>query len=86
MGNHDQDYKGTDDSVSDVTFKAHYGPTYYSFNRGKVHYVVLDDVRYLGKERQYDGYIPEHQLEWLKKDLAFVPKDHLVFVCINILD
>jgi hypothetical protein len=84
LGNHDMDYKGSDDSVSDVTFKAHYGPTYYSFNRGKVHYVVLDDVRYLGKERQYDGYVPERQLEWLKKDLAFVPKDHLVVVCLHI--
>lgn len=84
LGNHDMDYKGSDDSVSDVTFKAHYGPTYYSFNRGKVHYVVLDDVRYLGKERHYDGFIPEYQLEWLKKDLAFVPKDHLVVVCLHI--
>lgn len=84
LGNHDQDYKGDDDSVSDTTFKATYGPTYYSFNRGKVHYVVMDDVRYLGKGRSYDGFIPEHQLEWLKKDLAFVPKDHLVIVCLHI--
>jgi hypothetical protein len=84
LGNHDQDYQGTDDSVSDVTFKSHYGPTYYSFNRGKAHYVVLDDVRYLGKGKSYDGYIPEHQLEWLKKDLVYVPKDHLVIICLHI--
>lgn len=84
LGNHDMDYKGEDDSVSDTTFKATYGPTYYSFNRGKAHYVVLDDVRYLGKGRSYDGFIPEHQLEWLKKDLSFVPKDHLVIICTHI--
>lgn len=84
IGNHDMDYQGSDDSVSDTTFKSHYGPTYYSFNRGKVHYVVLDDVRYLGMERKYDGYIPEHQLEWLKKDLSFVPKDHLLIISLHI--
>jgi len=84
LGNHDMDYRQGDDSVSDKTFKSHFGPTYYSFNRGKVHYVVLDDVRYLGREREYDGFITENQLEWLKKDLAFVPKDHLVIVCLHI--
>lgn len=84
LGNHDMDYNKGDDSVSDDTFQRLYGPTYYSFNRGKVHYVVLDDVRYLGKEREYDGYISEQQLDWLKKDLSYVPAGHLVIVCLHI--
>ncbi|NEM99373.1 metallophosphoesterase [Pontibacter sp. BT327] len=84
LGNHDMDLNKGGDDVSDDTFEATYGPTYYSFNRGKVHYVVLDDVRYLGKDKQYDGYITENQLEWLEKDLAFVPKDHLVILCLHI--
>jgi hypothetical protein len=75
LGNHDQDYRQGGDDTSDRTFQAHYGPTYYSFNRGKAHYVVLDDVRYLGVERTYDGYITPTQLEWLAKDLQLVPKD-----------
>jgi hypothetical protein len=70
--------------MSDDTFQQYYGPTWYSFNRGKVHYVVLDDVRYLGKDREYDGYISEEQLAWLQKDLSFVPNDHLVIVCLHI--
>jgi 3',5'-cyclic AMP phosphodiesterase CpdA len=45
---------------------------------------VLDDVRYLGKDREYDGYISEEQLEWLQKDLSFVPNDSLVIVCLHI--
>lgn len=84
LGNHDMDYRKGGDDVSDDTFEALYGPTYYSFNRGKVHYVVLDDVRYLGTERDYDGYLAEHQLVWLKKDLEFVPKDHLVVIGLHI--
>ncbi|HET8830375.1 MAG TPA: calcineurin-like phosphoesterase C-terminal domain-containing protein, partial [Pelobium sp.] len=84
LGNHDMDYRLGGDETSDKTFKLNYGPTYYSFNRGKVHYIVLDDVRYLGTERNYDGYIAQHQLDWLKKDLEFVPKDHLVIIGLHI--
>lgn len=84
IGNHDMDYNKGGDDVSDDTFEAHYGPAYYSFNRGKAHYVVLDDVRYLGKDRNYDGHISEQQLDWLKKDLAGVPKDHLIILTVHI--
>jgi len=84
IGNHDMDYNKGGDDTSDDTFQQLYGPTWYSFNRGKVHYVVLDDVRYLGKDRDYDGYITEEQLSWLQKDLSFVPKEHLLIVCLHI--
>jgi hypothetical protein len=84
LGNHDMDYRKGGDETSDDTFQKMYGPTYYSFNRGQVHYVVMDDVRYLGTERDYDGYIQQHQLEWLKKDLSFVPHDKLIVLCVHI--
>jgi hypothetical protein len=84
IGNHDMDYRKGADETSDVTFKEIYGPTYYSFNRGKAHYVVLDDVRYLGTERNYDGFISEAQLSWLKKDLEYVGKDQLLIFNVHI--
>lgn len=84
LGNHDMDYNKGGDEVSDNTFESIYGPTYYSFNRGKAHYVVLDDVRYLGKDRTYDGYISQQQLDWLKKDLDFVPENNLIVVSLHI--
>jgi len=84
LGNHDQDYRLGGDETSDKTFKSFFGPTYYSFNRGKAHYVVLDDVRYLGVDRKYDGYISQQQLDWLQKDLSFVPKDHLIIISVHI--
>lgn len=84
LGNHDEDYRLGGDETSDHTFKTHYGPTYYSFNRGKAHYVVMDNVRYLGKEREYDGYLVEQQLDWLEKDLKLVPKDQLLIICLHI--
>lgn len=84
LGNHDMDYRMGGDETSDRTFKEIYGPTYYSFNRGKAHYVVLDNVRYLGKEREYDGYISENQLAWLEKDLKQVSKDQLLIINLHI--
>ncbi|HJW17537.1 MAG TPA: calcineurin-like phosphoesterase family protein [Flavisolibacter sp.] len=84
LGNHDMDYTNGSDESSDDTFQKNYGPTWYSFNRGKVHYVVLDNVRYLGKDRDYDGFIQQHQLDWLQKDLSFVPKENLVVLCLHI--
>lgn len=84
LGNHDMDYSKGGDETSDDTFKKNYGPAYYSFNRGQVHYIVLDDVWYLGREREYKGLISEQQLSWLQKDLAFVPKDKLIVLCLHI--
>lgn len=84
LGNHDMDYNKGGDESSDQTFQQQYGPTHYSFNRGKVHYVVMDDVRYLGKDREYDGYFSQNQLDWLKKDLSFVPREHLIVLCVHI--
>jgi hypothetical protein len=84
LGNHDMDYRMGGDETSDKTFQEHYGPTYYSFNRGKAHYIVLDDVRYLGIERTYDGFITQAQLDWMAKDLKYVPKDVLLIICAHI--
>ena len=84
LGNHDMDYNKGGDETSDDTFQQNYGPAYYSFNRGKVHYVVMDNVRYLGRDRDYDGYLQQNQLNWLQKDLAFVPKDQLIILCMHI--
>lgn len=84
LGNHDMDYRMGGDETSDKTFQEHYGPTYYSFNRGKAHYIVLDDVRYLGAERNYDGFVSQAQLDWMAKDLQFVAKDALVIISLHI--
>lgn len=84
LGNHDMDYTNGSDESSDDTFQQTYGPTYYSFNRGQLHYVVMDNVRYLGKDREYDGFLQQNQLDWLQKDLSFVPKDKLIILCLHI--
>ena len=81
-GNHDMNYTARDDTHSLDTYKRYFGPAYYSFNYGDVHYVILDSIIYDGmdpeepdKRPEYTGGIDEKQLVWLKADLAILPGD-----------
>lgn len=84
IGNHDMDLGGRSDETTTGTFNSLYGPTYYSFNRGEVHYVVMDDVFFIGRDKKYIGYITEEQLAWLEKDLSFVEPGTTVVVSLHI--
>lgn len=81
-GNHDIEMDVATDEESRKSFNHYFGPTYYSFNRGKIHYVVLDDVFWMG--RYYAGYLDRRQLDWLIKDLALVPEGSTVIVSMHI--
>ena len=78
IGNHDYDYKATNDRDAESRFMDYIAPTYYSFNLGKVHYVVLDDIdcsNYDGTtSRNYEKRVSAEQLSWLAKDLSHVDK------------
>ena len=101
IGNHDHDPSipagaNTDFTAADP-WRRFVCPNYYSFNLGKVHYVVLDDIYYLnidyGDEtysegvvgsRNYRGNITNDQMQWLRKDLAMVDYSTPVVVCLHI--
>ena len=84
LGNHDMDINTRSDEKSDSTFGDNFGPSWYSFNRGEAHYVVLDNIFYYGNGYNYIGYISEKQLKWLEQDLALVKPGSLVFVSMHI--
>lgn len=81
-GNHDIEMDVPTNEQSRKSFNHYFGPTYYSFNRGKIHYVVLDDVFWMG--RYYAGYYTRQQLDWLKQDLAQVPVGSTVIIAQHI--
>lgn len=81
-GNHDINFKSTDDVNSDETWEHYYGPSYYSFDYANVHFVALDDIAWDGEG--YHGELGAKQLEFLKNDLALVPKDKLVVLMMHI--
>lgn len=84
IGNHDMDLDARTDELSSRTFKKQFGPTYYSFNRGDVHYVLLDDVFFIGTGKKYIGYITEEQLQWLEQDLQYIKPGTTVVVSLHI--
>ncbi len=82
IGNHDMDYTASGDAHASDTFSRHFGPRYYSFDRGAVHYVVLDDVFWHGSG--YIGYLDDEQLTWLAGDLARSEPGRTVIVMLHI--
>ena len=77
IGNHDMDGGFSRDAV-----KAFWDmpANYYSFDKGGVHFVILDGndqnpKPWLG----YKRYIGKEQQEWLKKDLAKTDKQTIIF-------
>lgn len=84
IGNHDMTNWGRSFETSLREFEKFFGPAYYSFNVGKVHYVMLDDCFYVGRDYFYIGYINERQLDWLAQDLALVPEDYKLVLCMHI--
>ena len=84
IGNHDMDMDARSNEGSKRTFKSLFGPTYYSFDKGQVHYVVLDNVFFLSLGYRTVGYIEESQLQWLENDLSYVQDGSTVIVCMHI--
>lgn len=87
MGNHDNDFQTRSDYDAAVKYVDQICPTYYSFNIGKVHYVVMDDIdcsSYDGTEsRNYVKSLSAEQLDWLAKDLSHVDKTTPVVVAMH---
>ncbi|MBO9633112.1 MAG: hypothetical protein J7578_08330 [Chitinophagaceae bacterium] len=80
IGNHDMSYWGRSFETSERTFNNYFGPTVYSFNKGKAHYIVINNNFYVGRDYFYMGYVDEKTMRWLEQDLSFVPKGTLVFL------
>ena len=98
MGNHDHNHfitskpLVTDERNSTANIKAQrehedmFGPANFSFDRGDVHIVGMRNTLFPNPKSYWDliyGYTPE-QVEWLRQDLALVPKDKLILLCIHV--
>ena len=87
MGNHDNDFMTTSDYDAAVKYVDCIGPTFYSFNIGQVHYVIMDNIdcsAYDGTDsRNYVKKLSNEQLKWLAKDLAYVDKSTPLIVAMH---
>lgn len=88
IGNHDQNYDVDHDLHADETFERIYGPNYYSFDYGPVHFIVLDDVFWEGQKPKgtgaYRGGLGPEQIQFVKNDIALVPENQLIVLMMHI--
>lgn len=96
IGNHDHSMYEFGDYNTVKLYKQMIAPTYYSFNIGNVHYIVLDDVECTNSktttdekgnpcyERSYNAKIVQEQFDWMKKDLANVSKSTPLVITMHI--
>ena len=89
MGNHDHDAKQTNTYTAQANFIERFGPADYSFNRGKAHIVVMDNVvctTTSGSSWSYAAGFSQQQYNWLKADLDLVENKagKVIFLCCHI--
>jgi len=85
IGNHDINLDAKTRQHINETFEATYGPTWYSFDYGQVHFVVLDNIDW-GTRDGRKRYIPnfgDRQLEFLKNDLDLIPESQMVVLLMH---
>ncbi|MBM83252.1 MAG: metallophosphoesterase [Planctomycetaceae bacterium] len=88
IGNHDINTDARSRKTLNETFELEFGPSYYSFDYGKVHFMVLDDIAWKFNEEtgkgSYSGGLGPEQMEFIRNDLALIPKDQLIVLMMHI--
>lgn len=82
--------------IAEGRFKKEIGPNYYSMNIGRFHFLMLDNIVTTGPKKEgnpaatYVGKFgftyrfDQRQLDWIVRDLAFVPKSTPLVVCYHV--
>lgn len=88
LGNHDVNSDTIERRFSNETFERVYGPSWYSYDYGQVHFIVLDNINWFLPDGEtaatYDGTFGEEQLQFLANDLAGIPPDQFVVLFMHI--
>lgn len=82
IGNHDHFQKKYTDREATENYRNHFGPTYYAFDMGRTHYIVLDDIEYHG-ERKYKEQIDSVQLRWAGAYAKLLPEGSRVCIAMH---
>lgn len=89
IGNHDINLDAKHRRDINETFEATYGPSYYSFDHGQVHFIVLDTIGWAPPSKRipkmhYTPVLGDRQLEFIKRDLALTPKSQMVVLLMHV--
>jgi hypothetical protein len=83
IGNHDKAGGNASTPRDANAYTAVFGPTNYSWNRGKVHFIAIDNVVFTNNSN-YSAGLEDYQIEWLRQDLQHVPTDRMIIVYYHI--
>lgn len=84
IGNHDFDQTTLfDTALGNMYFETYISPEHYSFNIGRIHFVVVNTIMYDRKKAddRYGYGLDERTMRWLENDLRYVPKDRVIVAC-----
>ncbi|MEZ6066937.1 MAG: calcineurin-like phosphoesterase family protein [Planctomycetaceae bacterium] len=88
MGNHDINYDSPNRRQANETYERVYGPSYYSFDYGPVHFIVVDDIEWTVQpetgKKFYQAGLGAAQLDFIKADLAGIPPEQMVVLMMHI--
>ena len=88
IGNHDINFDSGNRKHANETFERYYGPSYYSFDYGQVHFVVMDNINWIVPENdedpRYEGGFGEEQIQFLENDLELIPENQMVVLLMHI--
>lgn len=83
-GNHDLYDAQSATQPNHTMFTSHFGPENYSFNRGDVHVVCVNNIITEGKgQTEYKTGLSDDVYAWLQSDLALVDKSKAVCLCMH---
>lgn len=95
IGNHDHNSQTSTDFDATASYFENFGPTDYSFDRGNIHIIVMDDVLATTTSTNsspnratwnYNGGFTTYQWKWLQADLKLVQNkaEKCVVLCCHI--
>ena len=84
IGNHDFDQRNLfATKFGTPYFESYLAPQNYSFNIGKMHFVVVNDIIYnrANDKQKYKAGLEGYTLKWLENDLKHVSKETTIVIC-----
>ncbi|MBN8246042.1 MAG: calcineurin-like phosphoesterase family protein [Verrucomicrobia bacterium] len=89
IGNHDINTDAPSATDFDDTYNRVYGPNYFAFDYGPVHFVSLDNIQWIPPAERtssttWRSALDAQQLAWLEADLKGVPRERLVLLMMHV--
>ncbi len=84
IGNHDYDQRNLfDTKLGTPYFESYIAPQNYSFNIGKMHFVVVNSILYdrQNDNEKYKTGLSNETMAWLESDLKHVPTSTTIVIC-----